>query len=156
MHRTTVTTNSSESDEATPVTRNPMDLPHHSYPWETINNLTELCHLYPVEWEHALSEMVNATDPSTECHSHLAAIATSQDPQSMVEQIVTERDLHANACDLNQQIMAIRAMAITPVSSANQDAQPRTPAMNTHILTDTQNGTHQLLLITLPLDSTQR
>jgi len=90
MHRTTVATDSSESDKATPVAHNPMDLPHHGYPWETISNLTELRRLYPVEWEHALSEMVNATDPSTERHSHLATIATSQDPQGMVEQIVAE------------------------------------------------------------------
>ena len=52
--------------------------------------------------------------------------------------------------------MAIRAMAITPVSSTDQDAQPRTPAVNTHTLTDTQNGSRQPLIITLPLDSAQR
>ena len=55
MHRTTVATDSSESDEATPVAHNPMDLPRYGYPWETINNLTELRCLYPVEWEHAVT-----------------------------------------------------------------------------------------------------
>ena len=137
MHRTTVTTDSSESDDATPVARNPMNMPRHGYPWETISNLTELRRLYPVEWEHTLSEMVNATDPSTERHSHLAAIATSPDPQGTVEQIVAERDLRADALDLDQRIMAIRAMAITPVLSTDQDAQPWTPAVNTRTLTDT-------------------
>ena len=47
-------------------------------------------------------------------------------------------------------------MAITLVSSTDQDAQPRTLAVNTHTLTDTQNGSRQLLSLTLPLDSMQR
>ena len=64
--RASIATDLLESDEATPIAYNPMNMPHHGYPWETINNLTKLHHLYPVKWEHALSEMVAATNPNTE------------------------------------------------------------------------------------------